>query len=63
VNVVVAGGKVETRPVSTGDDRNGRTVITKGLKVGDTVIVEGQDRLQPGATVKPSPWRHDAAKR
>ena len=63
VNVVVAGGKVETRSVTTGDNRDGRTVIIKGLKVGDTVIVEGQDRLQPGATVKPSPWRHDAAKR
>jgi multidrug efflux system membrane fusion protein len=63
VNVVVSGGKVESRPVTTGDDRDGRTVITKGLKVGDVVIVEGQDRLQPGATVKPAPWRQAAAKR
>ncbi|MPT47056.1 MAG: efflux RND transporter periplasmic adaptor subunit [Sphingobium sp.] len=65
VNVVVKGGKVEVRPVSTGDTRNGQTVITQGLKAGDVVIVEGQDRLQTGIVVKPVPWKHaqTAAKR
>jgi multidrug efflux system membrane fusion protein len=57
VNVVQKDGKVQNRPVTTGDLREGRIVITSGLKAGDVIIVEGQDRLQPGATVKPMPWK------
>jgi len=45
------------REVATGDTRDGRTLIKQGLHPGDLVIVEGQDRVQPNATVKAMPWR------
>lgn len=57
VRVVGKDGKVVARPVQTGDVRDGTIVIMSGLKAGETVIVEGQDRVQPGAQVKPVPWR------
>lgn len=63
VYVVDGKGKVHIRQVVLGDEQAGRAVVTQGLKVGDVVIVEGQDRLQPGATVKPVTWRKNAAKR
>ncbi|MFC4256283.1 efflux RND transporter periplasmic adaptor subunit [Altererythrobacter xixiisoli] len=61
VSVVDAQGKVHSRRVTTGDERNGQIVITEGLKSGDVVIVEGQDRVAAGATVKPVAWRNPAA--
>lgn len=63
VNVVGNGGKVSQRTVTTGDEQNGSVLITSGLKRGETVIVEGADRLQPGITVKPVAWSNPAAKR
>ena len=63
VSVVGQDGKVAPRPIQTGDTRNGVVVVTDGLKAGDTVIVEGQDRVQPGAPVKPMPWRQAGAQR
>jgi len=54
---VVTNGKVVAREVATGDTRDGRTLIKQGLHPGDLVIVEGQDRVQPNATVKAMPWR------
>lgn len=61
VSVVTKEGKVEARPVTTGDIRDGKTIITQGLKAGDVVIVEGQDRVQPGAVAKPVPWKQAQA--
>lgn len=61
VSLVGKDGKVVQRPVVTGDERDGRIVIRQGVSAGDTVIVEGQDRVQPGAAVKPVPWRNPAA--
>ena len=61
VSVVGKDGKVEARPVRTGDIRNGSVIILDGVKPGDTVIVEGQDRIQPGAQVKPVQWKQAAA--
>jgi RND family efflux transporter MFP subunit len=57
VSVVGKDGKVSPRPIQTGDTRDGKVIVTGGLKPGETVIVEGQDRVQPGAVVKPQPWR------
>lgn len=63
VNVVGAQGAVTARKVVTGDQRDGRVLITQGLKRGEVVIVEGQDRLQPGMPVKPAAWRNPAERR
>jgi multidrug efflux system membrane fusion protein len=45
-------GKVEIVPVTTGRRLGDRVVVTRGLQAGDTVITEGQVRLQPGAAVR-----------
>ncbi|HWU98066.1 MAG TPA: efflux RND transporter periplasmic adaptor subunit [Oxalicibacterium sp.] len=60
VMVVGADGKVAARPVKTGSANNDSWVITDGLKEGDQVIVEGLQKVQPGATVKPVPWQKAA---
>ncbi len=44
-------GTVEARPVETGQDYRGRVVIKKGLEAGNSVVVDGQLGLRPGAKV------------
>ncbi len=56
VMVVDAESKVAPRPVITGDMAGGDFVITDGLKPGDQVIVNGLQRIRPGAPVKPVEW-------
>ena len=53
VSVVGADGKVEQRPVKTGDRIGERWLIEDGLKPGDAVVVEGVQRARPGSTVTP----------
>jgi membrane fusion protein (multidrug efflux system) len=55
VSVVGADGKVEQRPVRTGDRIGDRWVIEQGLKAGETVVVEGVQKARPGTVVKPVP--------
>ena len=55
VSVVGADGKVEQRPVRTGDRIGERWVIEQGLKAGETVVVEGVQKARPGTVVKPVP--------
>ena len=54
VFVVDAKNVVELRRVKTGFVRNGKIVITEGLKAGDKVVVQGQQRIRQGMTVAPS---------
>ncbi len=46
---------VQMRRVKTGIQRNGMLVITEGLKPGEKVIVQGQQRVRQGMTVAPTP--------
>ena len=55
VSVVGADGKVEQRPVKTGDRLGDQWLIEEGLKVGDTLVVEGVQKARPGSTVKAVP--------
>jgi membrane fusion protein (multidrug efflux system) len=59
VLVVDGQSKVERRPVQTGDNIGTDIVVTKGLSVGDKVIVDGMQKVRPGivvqATVLPTP--------
>jgi membrane fusion protein, multidrug efflux system len=52
VYLVKAGNTVEMRPVVAGRLFGKQTVIEKGLAPGDTVVVDGQLRLFPGAQVQ-----------
>jgi membrane fusion protein, multidrug efflux system len=57
VMVVGADGKVAPRPVKVGGEQEGKWVVLEGLKAGEQVMVDGFQKLQPGATVKPVQWR------
>jgi membrane fusion protein (multidrug efflux system) len=54
--IVDPEGRAQLRPVTAGRIVNGRWVITEGLRPGDQVIVEGFQKIRPGAPVKPEPW-------
>ena len=57
VMVVGADGKVSPRPVKVGGEQDGQWVVLEGLKAGEMVMVDGFQKLRPGAAVKPVPWR------
>ena len=51
--VVGAGNKVETRQLKIAQTVGDNWLVTEGLKAGDRVIVDGLQKAQPGAVVKP----------
>jgi membrane fusion protein (multidrug efflux system) len=53
--VVGAGNKVEMREVEIDRSVGDKWIVTKGLKAGDKLIVEGLLNLRPGAVVNPGP--------
>jgi membrane fusion protein, multidrug efflux system len=53
VYVVGAGDKAEYREVGLGTTMDGERVVTSGLKAGDRVILDGLQKLAPGAAVAP----------
>lgn len=55
VFVVGEGNKVEQRRVKPGITRDGLVSIEDGLKPGEKVIVQGQQRARPGLVVTPQP--------
>lgn len=61
VYVVSADNKAGPRPVRIGRAAGTRWVITDGLKDGEKIIVEGFQKVQPGAEVVPSDWDPNAA--
>ena len=52
VLVVGADNKVELRPFQTERTIGGNWLVTAGLKAGDKVIIEGLQKVAPGAQVK-----------
>ena len=52
VYVVGNDNKVEFRNVTAGSSYKGLRVITKGVKAGEKVIVNGLQKVKPGITVK-----------
>jgi membrane fusion protein (multidrug efflux system) len=55
VFVVGDGNKVEQRRIRSGVSRDGLVSIEEGLKQGEKVIVQGQQRVRPGMVVAPQP--------
>ena len=53
VSVVSAKNVVEVRPVEVGDTYEKDWIVTKGLKVGERVIVEGLQKSRTGMKVNP----------
>ena len=50
--VVTADNKVERRNLKLGISRDGLIAVTDGLKVGEQVIVQGQQKVKDGGTAK-----------
>lgn len=56
--VVIRGdGSSETRSVQVGDVVDNSYVVLSGIKAGERVVVEGRDKLAPGAPVKLVVWK------
>ncbi len=55
--VVNKDNAVELRSVTTGRTTGQQVVITNGLKNGEQVVVEGFQKIHPGATVKAEEWK------
>jgi membrane fusion protein, multidrug efflux system len=53
VAVVGADDTVELRPVQVGPRTGSLWIIEHGVKAGERVVVEGLDKIRPGAKVKP----------
>jgi multidrug efflux system membrane fusion protein len=53
VLVVDAENKANYREISLGPVAEGMRVITAGLKAGERIIVNGLQRVRPGAVVAP----------
>ncbi|MGD0230031.1 MAG: efflux RND transporter periplasmic adaptor subunit [Syntrophorhabdales bacterium] len=54
--VVDGSGKVEQRMITVDRAFGDRWLVIAGLAAGDRVIVEGSQRVQPGASVKVAPF-------
>ena len=52
--VVGQDGKVEVRPVRVSQTIGDKWLVEEGLAAGDKVIVEGLQKVQPGASVQPT---------
>ncbi|MET3106426.1 multidrug efflux system membrane fusion protein [Oxalobacteraceae bacterium GrIS 2.11] len=53
VFVIDATNKAEYRPVKLGQTVAGLRVVTEGLKIGERVVVNGLQRVHPGASITP----------
>jgi membrane fusion protein, multidrug efflux system len=61
VYVVTAENAAELRQVRVGRTIDTRVVVTDGLAAGDRVVVEGFQKLRPGAPVNAQPWPAEGA--
>lgn len=61
VMVVDANSVVNARPVKVGDLQAGSWMVLDGLKAGERVVVEGQQKIRPGAKVRVAQAQRSAA--
>jgi membrane fusion protein (multidrug efflux system) len=59
--VVSTDGKVVPRQVKVGSAQGGEWIILDGLQPGETVMVDGFQKLRPNVPVKPVPWQGAAS--
>jgi RND family efflux transporter MFP subunit len=60
VYVIDAQNKVAYRPVTVGRLNDGLRIVQKGLQAGETVVVNGLQRVRPGVVVAPERVAMDA---
>ena len=56
IAVVGEGNKIELRPVLPGERIGSDWIISEGLKPGEKIVVEGTQKVRPGAVVNPKPF-------
>ena len=56
VAVVGRGNKIEIRTVKVADRIGTMWIIEDGVKPGESVVVEGTQKVRPGAVVNPKPY-------
>ena len=59
--VKVVDGKAAFTPVELGPQSGQGYIVYQGLTAGDQVVVEGFQKIRPGAPVQPMPWKLAAA--
>lgn len=52
-SVVIAGDKIEQRPIRTGARIGELWLVEEGLKAGERIVIDGLQKAKPGTTVKP----------
>lgn len=55
--VKVTDGKANFTPIEVGPRSGQGYIVYQGLKAGDQVVVEGFQKIRPGAPVQPMPWK------
>ena len=55
--VIGGDGKAVIRTIEIDGSVDRQWIVRSGLKVGERVVVEGQERLQEGRVVETSPWQ------
>jgi len=55
VAVVRNDNTIETRAIKVGEQNGSMWIVEEGLKPGETVVVQGIQRVRPGVTVNPKP--------
>ena len=61
VLVVNSENKVELRDIEIERTVGTKVIVSKGLKAGERIIVEGSQKAPPGSTVKPVPFTESPA--
>lgn len=56
VTIVGPDGKINSRTIRVGSAKGSNWVVLDGLKAGELVMVDGFQKVRPGATVKPVQW-------
>ena len=58
--VVGEGNKIDIRQVKPGERIGSEWIISEGLKPGESIVVEGTQKVKPGAVVKPKSFDPEA---
>lgn len=61
VYVIGAENIAEARSVTLGQSLGSEWVVEDGLKEGETVVVDGAQKVQPDTAVAPEPWQTDGS--
>ena len=61
IAVLGSDNKVAIRTITPGPSVGQSLVVLAGLKAGETVLVDGTQKVQPGITVKPRPFVQNTA--